>query len=317
MNTNDDNRERAAVARLAAAYGNTDAGRDTVAQHTDLSRVTAICARLSLQPPAGLTVLPGVAEVQAAVCDDLTRRSVTVGIAIREATLPPTRRSVRISAGDRHGPRLSGLDASDYLAVPPAGVQQLLAELRDQLTAAGAALYQAAIPLHRDQAPAARDPHRQWEPTPAAIDALSDLLEQDARWQAQLMVNDWYVHSIRAVEKVEKVKPGQLVADGAGLQHLPDQLSELLNEHWRAVYTRTVNEALGVIDALGTPGEIAMRDHLDAREVQEAQEARDAAGQDFPDAPGTGPSTPGESPGRPPIDPGHGHSHEGGEDRDR
>lgn len=277
------NHERAAVAGLAAAYGNTDAGRDVLAGHVDLNRTHALSRRLALSAPDRLTVRPGVAHVDVTLHSESLRRSVTCSVAIGEATLPSTRRSIWISAGDRTGPRLSGLDAADYLAVPAGELDALLNEVREQLTGGAAALYRAGERLREDQQRTQRVAGEVWEPSAAAIDALSELLEQDARWKAFMLVNDWYVRTVDAVQATERVTPHQPVLLEDGLHQLPAPLCELLNEHWRAVYTRTVDEQLHIIDAFDTPGETAMRAYFDAQELRQAQEAQQANDLGFPE----------------------------------
>lgn len=313
MTDHTDDHERAAIARLAAAYGNTDDGRAAVAAHVDLDRLQALCRAAGLQGPDQITVRPGVADVEATITCPPMRRSITCTVPIREATLPPPRQRMRISAGDRLGPRVSGLEAADYLAADTGRTRELLGEVRSQLTSAAAALFRAGEQLRENQQRTQRVPDQVWIPSPEAIDALSDLLEQDARWKATMLVNDWYIRTIDAVQATERMTPHQpMQLDASGLHQLPATLCELLNEHWRTVYTRTVNEQLHVIDALDTPGEIAMREYLDAQELREAQ---DAANADFPD-PGidTGSGDhrdPGTPPDRPP------QQREDGDDLDR
>lgn len=307
-----DDHERAAIARLAAAYGNTDDGRDTVAANVDLDRLHTLCRTAGLQGPDRITVRPGVADVEATITCPPMRRSITCTVPIREATLPPPRQSMRITAGDRLGPRVSGLEAADYLAADSRQTRELLGEVRSQLTAAAAALFRAGEQLRENQQRTQRGPDQVWIPSPQAIDALSDLLEQDARWKATMLVNDWYVRTIDTVQAVERISPHQPIQiDDSGLHQLPATLCELLNEHWRAVYTRTVNEQLNIIDALDTPGEIAMREYLDAQELREAQDATNA---DFPEQGPTLDSDSHHDPGAPPERP---HQREDGDDLDR
>lgn len=311
--TND--HERAAIARLAAAYGNTDDGRDTMATHVDLDRLDALCRKAGLRGPADMKVRPGISQVEATITCPPLRRSITCTVPIGEATLPPTRQTMRITAGDRLGPRISGLEAADYLAAESGQTAAVLGEVRSQLTSAAAALYRSGERLREDQQRTQRVPDEVWIPSPEAIDALSELLEQDARWKATMLVNDWYVHTVDAVQSAQRIAPHQPVeVDQSGVHQLPASLCELLNEHWRAVYTRTVNEQLHIVDALDTPSEIAMREYLDA---QELREAKDTTSADFPD-PGTSPdAAPGErlDPGSPPDRPPH--ERDDGNDLDR
>lgn len=304
------NSHRVAIARLGAAYGHTDEGRGVVAAHVDLALLDARCREAGLQGPAEIKVRPGVADVEATITCPPLRRSITCTIPISEASLPPIRQSMRIAAGDRLGPRLSGLEAADYLAVAPHQTRTVLDEARQQLISVGSALYRSGQQIHEHQQRTQRGSDEVWIPSAQAIDALSDLLEQDARWKATLLVNDWYVRTIAAVQTTERLNPHQPVQiDSSGMHQLPASLCELLNEHWRAVYTRTVNDQLHVIDALDTPGEIALREYLDA---QELREARDATSADFPEPDGRPDDHRG--PGRPPDRP---HQRENGDDLDR
>lgn len=277
--------DRLRTARLAAAYANTPEGTLDLRDTVDLDRIYRLCDTLNLTLPYHVRAVPNEAVLDLNIHSPALQRTVVLQLSIADNPAQLT-----ATAEDRSGPVLRPRDVSGYLATAELTTVSLMSEVRAQLAMAAHHIYKVADQLQAD--PAGRDPGRAWVPGAAAIDALSALLEQDARFKAQSMINHWYVNAVRASEKAEIITArtgvqisadGIRIAQGDPVHLLPDNLRELLNEHWRAVYVRTVHEQLGIIDALDTPGEQAMRNNLEA---QEDLDARRRASKAFPDRPG-------------------------------